>query len=278
VFDGSQPLVVRLSWILAAAVVGGMGIAFLSWAATDWTLEDANAYWLAALRLRAGQELYPVIRDVESSDIYRYSPWFAWLVVPITYLPPSVAAIAWSLVLLGASAAAIWPLLRERRYLHAAFFGPILIAISASGNVHALLVAALVHGVERRSGPLWIAMAASLKAVPVLLVLVYLGRRQWTNAWLTLGLAVALVAPMLLYDLSNYPFGPGSGGPVIRWPPAYLAAVAVGAAATLTLARTRYGWLASAATAALALPRFFTYDVTLLLVGTVRRAPKSSTR
>jgi hypothetical protein len=273
-YDSSQPIVVRLSWILAAAVIGGMGIAFVYWAATDWTLEDANAYWQAALRLREGRELYPVIGDVESSDIYRYAPWFAWLMVPITYLPPSVAGIAWSLVLLGASATAIWPLLRERRHLHAAFFGPILIAISASGNVHALLVAALVHGVERRSGPLWIAIAASLKAVPVLLVLVYVGRRQWTMALLTLGLAAALVAPMLLYDLSNYPFGPGTGGPVIRWPPAYLAALAAGIAVTLTLARTRYGWLASATTAALALPRFFTYDVTLLLVGTVRRPRK----
>ena len=260
----------RLVQLLAMAVVGGMGLAFLAWAVTGWTLADADAYWQAGLRVRAGADLYPAVSNVESSSVFRYSPWFAWAVVPLTYLPLTVVAVGWSAVLIAASTVAVWPLVLERRYVQLAFFWPILIAISASGNVHALLVASLVHGAERRSGPLWIAMAASLKAVPLLLALVYLGRRQWFRGAVTVLLTALLVAPALLYDLSHYPSGAGGAGLLIRWLPLYIGVATVGVAASLLLARTRFGWLAAATTAALALPRFFTYDVTFLLVGTAR--------
>lgn len=56
----------------------------------------------------------------------------------------------------------------------------ILLAASASALVP-LIVAALVLGVERRTGPPWIAFAASLKAVPILFVVTYLGRREWVR-------------------------------------------------------------------------------------------------
>ncbi|MEO7870505.1 MAG: hypothetical protein ABIS42_07845, partial [Candidatus Limnocylindria bacterium] len=272
--------------LLAVGVVGGMGTAFLIWAIMGWTLEDAGAYWQAALRLRSGAELYPPLPTVESSDIFRYSPWFAWLTVPLTFLPMNLVAVFWSVLLVAASCVAVWPLVRQRRIAQVAFFWPILIAISASGNVHALLIAALVHGVERRSGPLWIALAASLKAVPLVLVLVYLGRRQWVRAAIALLLTAALLAPMLLYDLSNYPAGAGGAGLLIRSMPLYVTVACLGMAATLLLARTAYAWLTATTAAALVLPRFFTYDVTFLLIGAARpsgpheasRATKRSAR
>jgi hypothetical protein len=143
-----------------------------------------------------------------------------------------------------------------------------LIGISAIGNVHALMIAALVLGIERRSGPLWIAIAASLKAFPILYVLVYVGRREWLKAALTFVLTGVLVAPFLLYSLEHYPTSAGGAGVLITWPVVYVAVVAVSMSAAIRMARTRYKWLAAAVTVCLALPRLFLYDVTYLLIGT----------
>jgi hypothetical protein len=257
-------------------VIIAIGINHLFWAVTDWHLRDSGAYWEAAMRLRDGQPLFPPITNVEASDVYRYSPWFAWLWVPLTYLPRGVVGVAWSAVLIGASVAAILPLWRRQAWVAVLFFFPILIGISATGNVHPVLIAALVLGVERRSGPAWIAVAASLKAVPILFVVTYLGRRQWVRAALTVAITGVLVAPMLLYDLSDYVTTPGGAPLLIAWPPVYVAVVVIGMLASLRLAQSRWGWLASATTVSLALPRFFLYDVTYLMVGAPGDRPASA--
>jgi hypothetical protein len=262
-------ILVRLPRLVVTAMVVGLGISFLFWAAVKWEMPDAAAYWQAAERLRAGQDLYPAFTNVEASEVYRYAPWFAWLAVPFTYLPIQVAGLLWSIILVVASTVAVWPLVRERRWLWVAFFWPILIGISANGNVHALMMAPLVLWLERRSGPLWIAVAASLKAVPILLVLVYVGRREWGRAAATLVLTAVLLAPLLLYDLSGYTTSAGQAGLLITYLPIYVVVGGAAALATLLLARTRWAWLSGATAMALTLPRFFVYDVTLLLVGTL---------
>jgi hypothetical protein len=130
------------------------------------------------------------------------------------------------------------------------------------------MIAALVLGVERRSGPLWIAMAASLKAFPILLVLVYIGRREWCRAATCLVLTAVFVSPFLLYPLDHYPTGAGGAAILITWLPAYVLVVGAALVATIALLRSRFAWLAAAAAICLSLPRFFVYDVTYLLVGT----------
>lgn len=266
---------VRLSRIVALAIVIGIGIGHVYWSIADWHMRDAGAYWEAAMRLRAGEPLYPAITNVEASEVYRYAPWFAWLTVPFTLLPVQVAGAMWSAVLVAASGAAVLPLVRERAWLTVAFFWPILIAISAGGNVHALLIAMLMIGLPRRSGPMWLAVAASLKAFPLLYVLVYVGRREWAKVAMTALLTAVLTSPMLLYDLTHYPATPGFAGLLISNPVIYAVAIAIAAIAALRWAATRWGWLAASVTVALALPRFFLYDVTFLLVGAVQdRSPQ----
>jgi len=147
---------VRLARTVALAVIIGIGIFNLLQAATHWTLSDAAAYWNAALRLREGAPLYPVVANVDASEVYRYAPWFAWLAVPFTWLPLQVAGALWSALLLAGSGLALVPLARARAWVAVAFFAPILVGISAVGNVHPLLIASLVWTVERRSGPFWI--------------------------------------------------------------------------------------------------------------------------
>jgi hypothetical protein len=257
---------VRYARIVALAVIIGIGINHLYWSVADWHLKDMNAYWDAAWRLRQGQSLFPMHVDVEASEVFRYSPWFAWAWVPLTYLPRVVVNIGWSAVLLAASAAAIWPLVRMRAWTGIAFFLPVLVGISAGGNAHALMIALLVLGVERRSGPLWIAVAASLKLFPILLVLTYVGRGEWRRAVAAVVLSVVLLSPFLLYDLAGYVTDAGGAALLWRWPAIYAIVLIGAAAAALRLARSPHGWLASSATVALSLPRFFLYDITYLLV------------
>jgi len=268
----------HLARTVALAVVVGIGIVNLYWAATGWTLSDAQAYWNAALRLREGTDLYPLVGSVDAAEVYRYAPWFAWLAEPFTYLPPQLAGAIWSFILLAASGIALIPLVRVRAWLPVAFFLPILVGISAVGNVQALMLAWLIHGIERRSGPLWIALAASLKIFPILLVAVYVGRQEWRRVAWTAGLTTLLWAPALLYDLRGYATDPGQAASLISQP--VLWAVVVGGAlvATLGLARGNYGWLAGATAVVLALPRLFVYDVTYLLLGGVQRQPPGAER
>lgn len=255
----------RLARLVVVALVVGLGISQLILTIGDWHLRDMGAYWEAAERLRGGAALYPRLEDAEASEVYRYAPWFAWAWVPLTFLPREVAGVIWSGILLAASAAALSPFVRLRAWLAVAFFAPILIGISAIGNVQPLIVAALVLGVERRSGPLWIAAAASLKAFPILLVLTYLGRREWLRAVLTFALTGMLVAPMLLYDLASYPAGAGGAMMLLEWPVVYALVLVTAIVVSLRLSRSRLAWLASSTTVALALPRFFVYDVTFLM-------------
>ncbi|MEP6808587.1 MAG: glycosyltransferase 87 family protein [Chloroflexota bacterium] len=254
-------------------MVIGLGIINLYWAFTMWNLSDAGAYWHAALRLREGAALYPAVANIDASDVYRYAPWFAWLTVPFTYLPQQVAGALWSVVLLGASVLAVVPMLRARAWLPVAFFLPILVGISAGGNVQALMIAGLVHGVERRSGPLWIGVATSLKISPILLVAVYAGRGQWGRVAATVAIAALLWAPVLLYDLRGYSTEAGQAATLVSVPILWVLVVGAAVGVTMRLARSRFVWLTAATAVVLAVPRLFVYDVTYLMVGTAKMTP-----
>ena len=270
----------RLARIVALAVIIGIGFFNLYQAALHWTLSDAEAYWNAGLRLREGAPLYPAVSNADASEVYRYAPWFAWLAVPFTFLPGQVAGAIWSAVLLAASGVALIPLIQARAWLLVAFFLPILVGISAVGNAHALMIAWLVHGVGRRSGPAWIALAASLKIFPILLAAVYAGRREWWRLGLTLALTALLWAPALAYGLEHYPVEAGQAASLIAIPALWVAVVGAVVVVALWLARGRYGWLAAACGVVLAVPRLFVYDVTYLMVGAApaeRVAPPAPT-
>ena len=262
----------RLVRIVAYGLIVGVGISILYFAVTGWTQSDAAAYWNAALRIRDGAPLYPVTGNPEASDVYRYAPWFAWLTVPFTLLPVQAAGAIWSAMLVLASCLAVVPLVRRGAWLQVAFFWPILIGISAYGNVQAAMVAGLVWGVPRRSGPVWIGAAASLKIFPILLALVYLGRREWWRFGASLAVAAVLWAPALLFDLRGYVSQPGSATLLLTFVPAYVVVAAGTLAVTLWLAGGRYGWLAGSSAVVLLAPRFFIYDLTFLLVGVDRAA------
>jgi hypothetical protein len=263
------PLAVRAGQAVAIASIGAFAILALLQVRDGWWMQDADAYWHAALRLREGAPLYPALTSQDASDVYRYAPWFAAAWVPLTLLPQSLAYVAWGGVLFAAAGSCIWQMLRiggMASGLIAVLTAALLLPAAASGNVQPLLLATLLFGLERRSGPLWIALAASLKAAPILLAAVYLGRREWSRAILTLGLTAILTLPMLLFDLSHYPTDTAAAtGPLPFW--LLLAAAACATVASIPLARTRYAWLAAAAAVLLAIPRWSYYQPSFLILG-----------
>jgi len=237
---------------------------------------DVAAYWEAAERIRAGEPLY-VAGAANASDLYRYAPWFAFAWVPLTFLPREAVTAAWVGLMIVAAIVSTAPLVRHGLTGTAAFslFAPIQLEAAVFGNVQPLLVLMLLWGVERRSGPLWIAIGASLKAVPLLLALVYAGRGEWRRAGLAVALTALLAAPALLFDLSNYPTqaGPGQISLTAVAGQLYLAVAITMLGITFVAARglSRFAWLAGAGAMMAALPRLLPYEIGFLLIGLAER-------
>ena len=266
-------------WSLVAGAVLAVLIALTSYALLAYALSrdpgvDVSAYWGAAERLKMGGTLYAP-GAANASDLYRYAPWFAAAWIPFTYLPRDAVTAGWVAVMVAASLLSTLPLLRHGPAGWAAFalFTPLQLVGAVFGNVQPLLVLLLMWGVERRAGPLWIALAASLKIVPVLLAVVYLGRGEMRRAALTLGLTALLWAPALAFDLSGYSTDPGpnqtslAGVSLLVFVPVVLLAVA----GTLAAARSRYAWLTGGLAVVASLPRLLQYEIGFVLVGLNRR-------
>jgi len=263
------------SFVVLAVLLALAAYALTTYAVSREVGSDVSAYWNAAERLRAGQPLY-VAGASNASDLYRYAPWFAAGWIPLTYLDRSAVTAAWVGLMIGAALLSTLPLLRRGPAGWGAFaiFAPLQLQAAMFGNVQPLLVLLLMWGVERRAGPLWVALGASLKATPLLLAIVYAGRGEWRRAALTVGLTAVLLAPAFLFDLSAYPTSSGpnqmslAGVSVWLWLPVAVAAVAV----VVAVARTRFAWLAGAFAVIAALPRLLDYEIGFLLIGLAQPA------
>lgn len=241
---------------------------------TDWNFGDISAYWAAAERVKHGEPLYLASLSPDSYQVFRYAPWFAWLWVPLTFLPRTLVEVSWALLLALASGGILVALLRLRS---AAAIGlalvitPWLLSLVQVGNIQPLVVAALAFGMRRRSGPLWVGVTAALKVVPGLFALVYVARREWRRALLAVGWAAIFAAPFLFYDLAGYQTDPGRSYSLYYYvsPLAWVVGASAAVALALFLAwrRSRYIWLAAAIAVMLAAPRTHVTYATYLVVG-----------
>lgn len=254
--------------LVAMGIVGGMAGANVIWSIQTWPMGDIRIYWDAGQRVLAGEPLYPGVDPFHS---YRYAPWFAWMWAAFSVLPYWLVAVVWQASLLVATVAVAVPFLRHG-WVGLALAGlmvPLLFAVSTGGNVQALLVVSLLYGIDRRSGPLWIAIAASLRATPILFVLVYAARREWRRFWIAVALTIVLVAPMLWYDPMTLVTGVAGREPgLLAESPVLYVSVAVAAiavAAWLAWRRSRYSIIGAATAAVLTSPKLFAYDVTTFM-------------
>ena len=240
----------------------------------NWGFEDVRAYWDAAMRVREGLPLYGGTDDPNSYAVFRYAPWFAWMWVPLTYLPRQIAELLWSGILAASSIAVLVALVRLRTAAAVALailLLPMFFSLVQVGNVQPLVAAALAFGVSRRSGPLWIAAAASIKATPILYTLVYVARREWTQVAVTLLATVILLAPLLFADVASYQTDPGASFSLWYYVSPLAWAVAAGAsvllAAWLAWRRSDWMWVATSVAVALCAPRAHPTYATFLVVG-----------
>lgn len=269
----------RLATIVVLALLIGIGVNHVVWAVAQWPLGDLHIYLAAAERLQAGEPLY-IATDpqnplpgggVLATQNYWYAPWFAVAMIPMTWLPVEVVSVLWSALLLACTFAVgvvLWRMGTPASRLLAVLAVPALFAVSAGGNVQAPMVLALLAGLYRRSGPIWVALAASLKFTPILFALVYLARREWAKVAWSVGLTAVLLLPAFVMGmpLDRVQDWDDAAPSILAWGlPVYLAAV--GACCVVAVALPRYSALAAAGGAVLALPRLFVYDVTVLAAG-----------
>jgi len=221
--------------IIAAAAVGA--------AAATWNLVDFQAYMAAAQRLRDGGPLFDP--GVGTDDLtYRYASWFAYALVPLTYLPASLVAAAWTALCVAALVAIVGPYIASHDG-DAVAFGLLCLTVlvweAGSGNIGVVFVALVMHTARGRFGPVAIGAFASLKFFPILYALAYVRQREWRRAALAAVVAVVLAAPTLLEDLSHYPFSAGSTISLFGISPV-LWAVALAAAVVFLFRSDRWTW------------------------------------
>jgi hypothetical protein len=229
---------------------------------------DADAYWLAAMRLREGAPLYAAAY-ASDIDIYRYAPWFAYLWIPFTYLPQGIAYVLWRAILFAAAVATVWPIVRRPSpaglVLSLLVFG-LLLSNLASANVTVLMLGALSLALPSpRAGPVVLALSASLKGYPLLLGAGYLAERRWREIVVAMVLTAILWAHALLFDLANYPTAfTGAELSLYRivpgmWPVGVLALF--GILGWMAIRRSRWTWLMAAVLTMLLVPGVWLTDI-----------------
>ena len=259
--------ITRYAQLIIVAILIAIGISHVVFAIRDWPLGDMDVYLAAAERLRDGDALY-VAGDVAVNS-YWYAPWYAVAWIPLTYLPRELVAIGWSAVLLAATAAVsatLWSYGGRGRML-ALLVGPALFAVSAGGNVQALMLLALLFGIHRRWGPVAVATAATMKFAPILLVVAYLARGEWQRAAAAVVLSALLLAPAVPMGILEAGVRSDAAPSLLGVSPVLYGLTVCAAIGTTFLVPRRHAVLAAATAAVLALPRLFVYDVTLVAAG-----------
>lgn len=265
---------------LLALAVAALGVAVLIGAVVSQTVRpDAEAYWLAAQRIREGLPLYASPRGDET-EIYRYAPWFAYAWVPLTYLGHDLAFAVWRGILLVAILGGLWPLLRRptpASITLAVLIGGLLISSLPQANATPLMVGALAMALQTRAGPMVLGLAGSLKVFPLVLVAGYVAERRWLHATVAIGISAVLWLHLLAFDISLFmQIGGASfylGGvslldvSVLLWLP--VAVVCTFVLLALVVRRSPWSWLAASAAIPLAVPRVWLPDAAYVLPGAV---------
>lgn len=254
-----------LAYMLVALVVLFLVGLVMSYQPTS----DLPSFLYAAERV-TDRDLYGTVPD--GLHRYFYSPWFAVMLIPLTWLPFSVAAVLWHTLLALALAYSLWWMVAEGGYAAAALVGAFGFHAVWSGHPQPLMIALLVATLPTRWGPVGIGIAASLKIVPLILVVRYAGRGEWGSVAVSLAVAGVLWAPALLYDLSLWGQVPASTLSLFSVSPLLWGVVAVGCLVIVyRLAPTRYGWLAASVAWMACMPRLLLYDVSALAVARTPR-------
>jgi len=257
--------VARAAYVSSSALLATLLLLRLGQAFTNWDGVDFDVYRRAATSWIAEGNPY-LYGGTAGIETYRYAPWFAALWMPLAGVAREPLVVVWMVCLLLATASIMVGLVREHGAVAlplALLAGALLTSSTAGGNVQPLVVAILYFGIDRRSGPLWVGLAASLKFVPILYVIPWVMRGEWWKAAIAVLVALILLAPMLLFRLPGAALDPGGGA----YPSLALWGLLAGGslAGAVLLGRTRYARLAAGTAAVLGIPRLLALDLSVIL-------------
>lgn len=205
-----------LVWTVVAAAVIWVAVAL---SATPDALEDFVVYRRAAWDVRNGVSVY-VTHPGELT--YEYFPWLAVALVPLTWLPPRVTAVVWTLLVVAAVVVAAWlsavlaglHAWRPRYAVLVLAFLPLVWAEVVQGQVNALLMAAALAGVvaltrgqPRTAGACFIAAALIKPHGLIFLPWLSLCHRRVGVTATTMVMASLVVAGWLLPDATLVDWG-----------------------------------------------------------------------
>lgn len=258
----------------ALAVIGAVAGAYLFWShATTDPLADVHAYYDAGARLNAGQPLYPPGADPDLAQFYRYPPLLAILFRPLALLPFDVAAGIWETLVVAAFVLTLRRLgvRRHETWLAVGMLGIPIGWTLAIGQAQTIVTLLLTLG-----NPWAVALAGHLKLFPLLVGTYWLARSDWRSLGLLVAWTVGLGLVQLVLEPANtlaflgltnlgqvgsvHNFSPYALSPLL-----WAVLVVGGAAVTLRLGRTRWGWSSAVALSILASPRLLTYMLMTLL-------------
>jgi hypothetical protein len=277
--------------VFALACIGAIAGLLVAWMhVTSDPLADVRAYYDAATRLNAGRALYPKDIDPSTNLAYLYPPLLAIVFRPLAALGYGIFAFVWEGVVLVSFALLLRTLgvRSQRTWLAVGLLGiPIGWALAvAQAQVPLTLLLAVGQ-------PWTIALAANIKLFPALIVLWWIGRRDFETvaaffAWSGLFVVVQLVLEPTGTTAYLGTVGLGQLGhvrnisPFVVSPELWAVLVAVGIGVTVLLSRTRWGWAAAVTLSTLASPRLLVYMLTGLLAAirepTVSHLPQPEPR
>ena len=157
---------------------------------------DEFAYWLAGMRLAAGQPIYATGEAAFAPYAYHYPPPLAQVLAPFTLVVPAIAyVIAYRALLVLVT----WDLAGRRMLWMLALIAFLPVALELRfENVNLLMALGIVYGLGR--WPWLFAVGAVVKVSPGLGI-IYLGfRRRWRDAIISTFVGAAIVAVSYVLD------------------------------------------------------------------------------
>lgn len=188
----------RLAAVSVLAAVGATVLAVI--VATFWTTPgDDMAYWIAGMRLAAGQAIYAPAEIAFEPFAYHYPPPLAQVLAPVTLVVP---AMAYAVLYRALMLVALWDIAGRRMLSMLALlaFVPAAVALRIE-NVEIFMALGLVIGLQRWP---WLFTVGALIKVSPGLGLVYLAlRRRWRDFLVAsaVGLVITGASFLLAPDL-----------------------------------------------------------------------------
>jgi hypothetical protein len=235
-------------------------------------LADVRAYYDAGARLNAGLPLYVQTATTDDPGFYRYPPLLAIAFRPLALLPYETAALIWEafLIVLFVGTLVRLGLRNEWTWIVSGWLAAPIAWSLAVGQAQVAVTFLVALG-----APWAVALAGHLKILPVIVVIYWLGRRDWRAVGRFVAWFVGLsVLTFILEPAGTIAFIGFSGlaqvgdvqnrslyaiSPVL-WGVFVVALLGL----ALRYAPTRAGWALAVASSVLVSPRLLLYQLSTL--------------